>query len=200
MNKKIFVNNFITKRKELGLSQINISEELGLSVQAISNWERELSFPDITYLDSIAKILQTNIYYLMYGKKLNKELKEDITYNQDRFCKYLVSLRKTNNLTQNDLAKKLGISSQNISKYENGVFLPSINILEQYAKIFHKSFLNIYYGLEDEDLYLENITEKRKLNLIQRCLYALTHQIFAQENCRLKKLENYAVKKVYFLS
>ena len=61
MYKKVFIKNFIKKRKELGLSQISIADKLGLSVQAISNWERELSFPDITYLDSIAKILKTNI-------------------------------------------------------------------------------------------------------------------------------------------
>ena len=38
----------INKRKELGISQNKIALELGLSDQAVSNWERGLSFPDIS--------------------------------------------------------------------------------------------------------------------------------------------------------
>lgn len=48
-------------------------------------------------------------------------------------------LRLTNNLTQEDLAQKLNISRQSISKYEQGLNEPSIGTLKQMAFIFNIS-------------------------------------------------------------
>ena len=67
MNKEKFVSFFIDRRRELNLSQNSIAEELGISVQAVSNWERGISFPDISYLSDIAKILKTDVYSLISG-------------------------------------------------------------------------------------------------------------------------------------
>ncbi|MCR4657160.1 MAG: helix-turn-helix transcriptional regulator [Lachnospiraceae bacterium] len=38
----------------------------------------------------------------------------------DDFENYLVELRKINNLSQEDLAEKIGVSRQTLSKYETG--------------------------------------------------------------------------------
>lgn len=149
----------INKRKELGISQNKIALELGLSDQAVSNWERGLSFPDISFLGDIAKVLETNVLSLIEGKNVNLNLKPNLYFDIERFSKYLYKLRKSKLLKQNDLGKILNVSGQNISKYENGGFLPSIDILLKYAEYFNISFLNIYYGLDDEDLFNYEATE-----------------------------------------
>ncbi len=41
--------------------------------------------------------------------------------NMNIISKYLQLLRKSNNYTQDDLAEKLGISRQAVSKWETGV-------------------------------------------------------------------------------
>jgi transcriptional regulator with XRE-family HTH domain len=48
-------------------------------------------------------------------------------------------LRSINNLTQNELAIKLGVQTQTISKYERGVGLPDIGFLVGMADIFECS-------------------------------------------------------------
>ena len=57
-------------RKNRGLSQEALAEKLGLSVQAVSKWECELSCPDITLLPQLADEL---------GLSLDVLLREDLT-------------------------------------------------------------------------------------------------------------------------
>lgn len=40
--------------------------------------------------------------------------------NQEKIGSFIAQLRKEKNMTQNDLAKKLGITDRAISKWENG--------------------------------------------------------------------------------
>lgn len=41
--------------------------------------------------------------------------------NQDKIGKFLASLRKENNLTQEDIAEKLNVNVKSVSRWENGI-------------------------------------------------------------------------------
>ena len=73
-----------------------------------------------------------------------KNIKEIIAQN-------LVDLRKKNNLTQNDLAKKLNYSDNTISRWEHAEITPSIETLQQISEI---------YSIKIEDLLKEKITQE----------------------------------------
>lgn len=51
----------------------------------------------------------------------------------------LVYFRKQNNFTQEELAKRLHISYQAVSKWENGLSLPNVRQLQDIADIFYVS-------------------------------------------------------------
>ena len=56
--KKIIICEKIKKyRKEKRITQAEFGEILGVSAQAVSKWESELCYPDITFLPDIAEIL-----------------------------------------------------------------------------------------------------------------------------------------------
>ncbi len=50
--------------------------------------------------------------------------------------KYLQFLRKSNNYTQDDLAKELGISRQAVSKWETGTTVPDLDVLLKISKLY----------------------------------------------------------------
>lgn len=52
-------------RRENHLNQTAFGEIFGVTPQAVSKWEREISCPDITLLPSIAKILGVSVGYLL---------------------------------------------------------------------------------------------------------------------------------------
>ena len=185
MKKEKFIAFFTKRRKELGLSQSGIANKLGVSDQAVSNWERGVSFPDLSLLSDISKILEVNVDSLILGKINKNIIKKDINFDVVRFSKYLSKLRKSKNLTQNQLGEMLEVPGQNISRFENGVFLPSIDVLIKYSEIFDVKLLNVYYGLEDEDLYDELVIEeekkkkeKKKLNLRYSIIISIITIVF----------------------
>ena len=56
------IGNFIAqRRKELGLTQQKLAQQLNISFQAVSKWENGTAFPDISLLATLAHILNTTV-------------------------------------------------------------------------------------------------------------------------------------------
>ena len=57
----------------------------------------------------------------MYHHIITVERSKSFIYmNQEKIGKFIAELRKEKNMTQLDLAKKLGVTDRAISKWENG--------------------------------------------------------------------------------
>ncbi len=53
------------KRRARGMTQEELAEKLGVTAQAVSKWENNNSYPDITLLPTIASLFETTIDALM---------------------------------------------------------------------------------------------------------------------------------------
>lgn len=53
------------KRKELSLTQEQIADFLGVSTPAVNKWEKGSTYPDITLLPALARLLKTDLNTLM---------------------------------------------------------------------------------------------------------------------------------------
>lgn len=73
------------------------------------------------------------------------------------------SLREDNDITQEELCKKLNISQQSLSKYENNQRKLPIDILKKYAQIFRVSS-DYILGLTDNPTPNWNIKNQIKVN------------------------------------
>ena len=56
---------------------------------------------------------------------------------KENFGERLARLRKENNLTQSDIADKLNVTSQAVSKWENNLANPDIDALVKLSKLFN---------------------------------------------------------------
>ncbi len=73
------INDIIKeKRQELNLTQEKIAEYLGVSTPAVNKWEKGVSYPDITILPSLARLLKTDLNTLLsFNEDLsNREIGE----------------------------------------------------------------------------------------------------------------------------
>ena len=61
MNKIRISEYILSYRKEKGLNQTEFGELLGVTTQAVSKWEQERSYPDVTLLPRIAKLFSVTI-------------------------------------------------------------------------------------------------------------------------------------------
>ena len=77
------------------------------------------------------------------------------------FAENLIELRKLNNLSQEELAEKLGVTRQTISKYETGESLPDIEKCALMADIFEVSVDDMINYDKKENMGL-NIAPKGK--------------------------------------
>lgn len=86
------------------------------------------------------------------------------------FGNTLKTLRLQNNLTQAQLAQKLGVTKSVVSAYENSLRMPSYDILISISKLF-KVTTDYLLGLEyKQEIDLSGLTSEEKtalLNLIK---------------------------------
>ncbi len=65
---------------------------------------------------------------------------------QEKFGNFIKEIRKKNNLTQKELADKLGVTYQAVSKWENGKNMPDKALIKQIAKELDVSIEEIFDG------------------------------------------------------
>ena len=57
--------------------------------------------------------------------------------NQTAIGGYIARKRKEQNLTQEQLAQRLGVSNKTISKWENGTCMPDYSIIQRLCEAIH---------------------------------------------------------------
>ena len=60
-------NQIAALRKAKGLTQAQLGERLGISFQAISNWENGKTLPDVAVLLDLAHVLETSVDNILTG-------------------------------------------------------------------------------------------------------------------------------------
>ena len=69
----------------------------------------------------------------------------------EQFAKFIIEQRKERGLTQSDLAKKLNVTDKAVSKWERGLNYPDISTIEELAKVFEVTVLEILNGEKKMD-------------------------------------------------
>lgn len=77
MDKEKFGGFVSSLRKEHGMTQKELAAKLYLTDKAVSKWERGLSYPDISILESLAETLDVTVLELLQGERM--EQNEPIT-------------------------------------------------------------------------------------------------------------------------
>ena len=74
--------NISERRKALGMTQEELASNLGVSPQAVSKWENNLSCPDISLLPAIAKIFGTSVDDLLGVAAATEKVSDSKTYTE----------------------------------------------------------------------------------------------------------------------
>jgi len=93
-NKKTFGGYVKLKRAEAGLTQRDFAEKLYVTESAVSKWERGLSYPDITLIAEICRILNVSEHELLTASE------DTNTRNQEKLAKRYLSLIKRIKIAQ----------------------------------------------------------------------------------------------------
>ena len=100
----------------------------------MDNFQRLL---DVKLKDAIIESTDTKIIPIEYD--VSKEIRDAI-----------IEIRKMKNLSQKELAEITGISQANMSKIENGYYIPSISILKRIADGLDKRLSVEFVDIEEE--------------------------------------------------
>lgn len=169
-------------RREKNLTQEEFSNQLGITPQALSKWERGLSAPDLFMVSDICNILDVSADYLIGTKvgritedgdiKAQKEIWSNLRNNLDAlqlvFGKELVPF-----FTDNQFLEKIAKLRIKLSK--EGILLPVVRVADQlslgnaefmvlsYQKILYREVLE---KIEDAslDYIIDKLGEAAKAN------------------------------------
>ena len=102
--------------------------------------------------------------------------------NQEKIGKFIATLRKEQNLTQEELAEKLGITAKAVSKWECGKGLPDASIMLELCKILKITVNDLLSG---ERVDKENYQKKLEKNIIDTIDYS--NKIVDKKNQKIAK-------------
>lgn len=80
--------------------------------------------------------------------------------NQEKIGKFIAEKRKERNLTQEQLAEKLGVTNRSISNWENGKNMPDLSLFKPLCQILDISINDLISGEKiSKDKYQEKLEE-----------------------------------------
>ncbi|MBE6138128.1 MAG: helix-turn-helix transcriptional regulator [Firmicutes bacterium] len=84
-----------------------------------------------------------------------------INVQYDEIGSFIAKLRREKNLTQKDLASKLGVTDKAVSKWERGLGCPDVSLLETLSKVLNVSILELLKGkrIDVQELNENNANE-----------------------------------------
>ena len=155
------------RRIEAGLSQSDIANALGYTVQLVSMWESGKNSPSLSVLGKYASLLQIDLEGIIYSKNVKKNnLCDELSFNATEFANNIKRLRKKKNLTQKQVADAISCNVNQLIKYEKGSSFPSIEQFILLGKLFKTRLDVLYFCLNYKPEDIQKEKKKTKTLLI----------------------------------
>lgn len=106
-------------RKKTGLTQEEVAQHLGISPQAVSKWENDLSCPDIMLLPEIAKLYGKTVDELLSGEDFQESCNEEVKAVSE------------DNSIENKQTEKTSGNRKVISEVNHGNMFLKVNVVSQ---------------------------------------------------------------------
>ena len=133
------------------ITQEEMAKRLGVSRSVYSMWEEESEIIPLNKLINLCDTFNFTLDYTLGLSETKTYENEKKDMDIDLMAKRLKLIRRLNNATQNDVAKKLYIARSSISKYEHGITPPITSYLIGFCKLFNIS-ADYITGKIDEEL------------------------------------------------
>ncbi len=130
-----------SKRKELQLTQEQIAGYLGVTAPAVNKWEKGVTFPDISLLPPLARVLKIDLNTLLC-------FEESLTTNE--IAQF--SIQIMNNIEKNGFESGFSMANEKIQKYPN-----CAELIETMASILEGAILFFGSELANKEFYEEQI-------------------------------------------
>lgn len=95
-----------------------------------------------------------------------------------QFGENLKRLRGEKNISQEEMAKKIKVHANHLSRYERGLSAPSIEVVEKIAKLLDVSIDELVFGSVSERMG-KNIADRELLTMFQKIQTLEPQQLFA---------------------
>lgn len=97
--------------------------------------------------------------------------------NQHTTGKYIALKRKAKNMTQEQLAEKLGVSNKTISKWETGKCMPDYSVVNSLCKELDVTLAELMDGTDAQEKSVRAYDDKQIMDLLKR-----TQELEKQKN------------------
>lgn len=98
------------------------------------------------------------------GKMIRSFMREGIIMDQNKTGKFIAKLRKGKNMTQEQLAEKMGVSINAVSKWERGLSFPDVSLYKKLCEVLDTSIEEIINGEKDSS---EDAKTKAIINTVK---------------------------------
>jgi transcriptional regulator with XRE-family HTH domain len=161
------------KRKELNLTQEQIADYLGVSTPAVNKWEKGVTYPDISLLPPLARVLKIDLNTLLC-------FEEGLTTNEiTQFCKEIMT-----HIESEGYESGFRLAKDKILKYPNCMeFLDHVALVLEGALLFYGANLENreYYEEQIFSLY-ERAANGENETIRNKALYMLVSKYITKED------------------
>ena len=94
-------------------------------------------------------------------------------FDMNKFNSRLKALMKSHDMSENDLAKKIGVSNVTICRYLNKERIPHVDIVVKIANYFHVSIEYLFGLTKDMTIVLDSGNDDVELHACVKSLFSL---------------------------
>lgn len=97
--------------------------------------------------------------------------------NQEKIGKFISENRKVKGLTQEQLALKLSVSKNAVSKWERGLNLPDASIMQELCKILDITLNELFSGEKIPNNKYKEVADNNLLNALENSVFTLKDKV-----------------------
>lgn len=97
--------------------------------------------------------------------------------DQIKIGKFIAENRKTQSLTQEQLAEKLNISKNAVSKWERGLNLPDVSIMQQLCEILNITLNELFAGERIIEEEYKKVADENLMQALENSTFTLKEKI-----------------------